>query len=59
MHDWIFIELCEKDLLTIGNRNTLLREVHNVLKLETVLLKIYIYRLINFRLNLIEPRYKD
>lgn len=59
MHDWIFIELCEKDLLTIGNRNTLLREVHNVLKLETVLLKIYIYRLINFRSNLIEPRYKD
>lgn len=59
MHDWMFIELCEKDLLTTGNRNTLLREVHNVLKLGTVLLKIYIYRLINFRLNLIEPRYKD
>lgn len=59
MHDWMFIELCEKDLLTTGNRNTLLREVHNVLKLGTVLLKIYIYRLINFRLNLIEPRYED
>lgn len=59
MHDWMFIELCEKDLLTTGNRNTLLRKVHNVLKLGTVLLKIYIYRLINFRLNLIEPRYED
>lgn len=59
MHDWMFIELCEKNLLTTGNRNTLLREAHNVLKLGTVLLKIYIYRLINFRLNLIEPRYED
>lgn len=55
----MFIEMCEKVLLIAGNRNTLLREIHNVLKLETVLLKIYIYRLIDFRLNLIEPRYKD
>lgn len=30
-----------------------------MLKLGTVLLKIYIYRLINFRLNLTEPRYED
>lgn len=29
MHDWMFIELCEKVLLTTGNKNTLLREIHN------------------------------